>query len=186
MRSSLTATLCLVPLLSPLAICATTTTTTTPGSPPLNMTAISSRDGYSVLECWQLASVPVDAMSAANYALGANTTTATWSRIEPRTFVGEAWAPHVQITSPAPSSSSSTNEVANESSTASSAQLGGAGAEQLTELSSVLIAADLKAVSTIQGHLTEFPSDEPTVLVQIPFEGDKIPEHVVLYDGPCV
>lgn len=43
---------------------------------PLNITAISSRDGYSVLECWQLASVPNDAMSAANYALS-NTTAAT-------------------------------------------------------------------------------------------------------------
>jgi hypothetical protein len=51
--------------------------------------------------------------------------------------------------------------------------------------SSVLIAADTKAVSTIAGHFTEFPSDEPTILVQIPFEGDKLPEHTVVYDGPC-
>ncbi len=64
-------------------------------SAPLNITALSSRNGYSVLECWQLSSIPVDAMSAANYAVG-NTTVATWSRIEPRTTVGEAWAPHVQ------------------------------------------------------------------------------------------
>lgn len=63
--------------------------------PALNITALSSRDGYSVLECWQLSSVPVDYMSAINYAIG-NTTVATWSRIPPRTMVGEAWAPHVQ------------------------------------------------------------------------------------------
>jgi len=63
--------------------------------PPLNITALSSRDGYSVLECWQLSSVPVDYMSAVNYAVG-NTTVATWSRIPPRTMIGEAWAPHVQ------------------------------------------------------------------------------------------
>lgn len=63
--------------------------------PPLNMTAISSRGGYSVLECWQLASLPVDARSAANYALG-DTLAATWSQIQPRTTVGEAWAPTVQ------------------------------------------------------------------------------------------
>jgi len=62
---------------------------------PLNITALSSRNGYSVLECWQLASIPVDAMAAANYAIG-ETTVATWSRIEPRTTVGEAWAPKVQ------------------------------------------------------------------------------------------
>ncbi len=64
-------------------------------TPPLNVTAISSRHGYSVLECWQLSSTPAEYMSAANYAVG-NTTVATWSRIEPRTTVGEAWAPHVQ------------------------------------------------------------------------------------------
>lgn len=62
---------------------------------PFNITALSSRDGYSLLECWQLATIPVEAMSAMNYAIG-ETTTATWSRIEPRTTVGEAWAPKVQ------------------------------------------------------------------------------------------
>lgn len=62
---------------------------------PLNITALTSRNGYSVLECWQLFSIPFDAMSAINYPLG-NTTTATLSLIQPRTTVGEAWAPHVQ------------------------------------------------------------------------------------------
>jgi hypothetical protein len=62
---------------------------------PFNITAISSRNGYSMLECWQLSSVPANYMAATNYAV-ANTTVATWSRIEPRTSVGEAWAPHVQ------------------------------------------------------------------------------------------
>ena len=55
-----------------------------------------------------------------------------------------------------------------------------------TTKSSVLIAADLKSVSTVAGHFTEFPSDEPTILVQIPFEGNKIPDHVVLYEGARV
>lgn len=62
---------------------------------PLNITALSSRNGYSVLECWQLSTAPVDYMSAANYVIG-NTTAATWSRIEPHTTAGEAWAPHIQ------------------------------------------------------------------------------------------
>lgn len=77
--------------LVPLAACLAVSSS----APPLNMTALSSRNGYSVLECWQLSSTPVDAMLAANYAVG-NTTVATWSRIEPRITVGEAWAPHVQ------------------------------------------------------------------------------------------
>jgi len=76
---------------------------------PLNITAISSRNGYSVLECWQLTSIPVDAMSAANYAIG-ETTKATWSRIEPRTHIGEAWAPHVQYEYTLYFSSSSQNK----------------------------------------------------------------------------
>lgn len=61
----------------------------------LNVTALSSRHGYSVLECWQLVSPPTNYMSAVNYVVG-NVTEAVWSRIEPRTIVGEAWAPHVQ------------------------------------------------------------------------------------------
>ncbi|KAK3315718.1 hypothetical protein B0H66DRAFT_442767, partial [Apodospora peruviana] len=178
---------------------------------PFNITALSSRDGYSVLECWQLASIPVDAMQAANYAVG-NTTAAAWSRIEPRTHIGEAWAPHVQlsiilnglirITSPAPDNGNSDPKtVVNDSSMTSSVvddQLPETVAQAPsrpethmayimpgTTKSSVLIAADLKSVSTIAGHYTEFPSDEPTILVQIPFSGDKAPDHVILYDGPC-
>jgi hypothetical protein len=54
-----------------------------------------------------------------------------------------------------------------------------------TALSSVLIAADLKSASTIAGHFTEFPSDEATILVQVPFVDNKVPTHTVLYDGPC-
>lgn len=62
---------------------------------PFNITALSTRNGYSVIECWQLSSIPVEAMSAVNYDIG-NTTRATWSSIKPRTTVGEAWAPSVQ------------------------------------------------------------------------------------------
>lgn len=48
----------------------------------------------------------------------------------------------------------------------------------------VLIAADLESVSRM-GHFAAFPSDEQTVLVQSPFEGDVIPGHTVLYEGQC-
>jgi hypothetical protein len=51
--------------------------------------------------------------------------------------------------------------------------------------SSVLIAADLKATSYVAGHWTEFPGDEPTILVQTPFVDNKIPDHKVLHSGPC-
>ncbi|KAK4168365.1 hypothetical protein QBC43DRAFT_310143 [Cladorrhinum sp. PSN259] len=187
-------------ILAPLAW-ATCSATTTSQSPPLNITALSSRNGYSVLECWQLSSIPVEAMSAANYAIS-NTTQATWSRIEPRTEVGEAWAPHVQlsvilnglirITSPAPDTRNST--AASVKARDGSMDDDGSGRPESkvayvmpgSLVSSVVIAADLKSVSTIAGHYTEFPSDEPTILVQVPFVGDKVPEHKVLYEGACV
>ncbi|KAL2018446.1 hypothetical protein VTK56DRAFT_865 [Thermocarpiscus australiensis] len=164
----------------------------------LNITALSSRNGYSVIECWQLSSIPIDAMSAANYAVG-NTTMATWSRIEPRTIVGEAWAPHVQlsiilnglirITSPTPAGGGPSVSMC-----AQHGAYEGQGRPDTkvayimpgTVQSSVLIAADLKGASTIAGHYTEFPSDEPTILVQMPFENEKAPEHTVVHDGPCV
>lgn len=51
--------------------------------------------------------------------------------------------------------------------------------------SSLVIAADVKAASTLAGHFTEFPGDEPTVLVQVPWAGDAAPEHTVVGEGPC-
>ncbi|KAK4187729.1 hypothetical protein QBC35DRAFT_221335 [Podospora australis] len=171
-------------------------TSTSP--PPLNITALSSRNGYSVLECWQLSSIPVDAMSAANYAVGGNTTQAVWSRIEPRTHIGEAWAPHVQlsiilnglirITSPAPEPNASIKSVSVQDGLQAGQRPDSKVAYIMpgTLVSSVLIAADLKSLSTIAGHFTEFPSGEPTILVQIPFEGDRVPEHKVLHEGACL
>lgn len=55
-----------------------------------------------------------------------------------------------------------------------------------TVRSSLLIAADLHSSSTIAGHFTEFPSDEATVLVQVPFVDNRAPQHTVLYEGPCI
>ncbi|KAH6640116.1 hypothetical protein F5144DRAFT_86173 [Chaetomium tenue] len=167
-------------------------------APPLNITALSSRGGYSVLECCQLSTVAVDYMSAANYAIG-NTTTATWSRIEPRTTAGEAWAPHVQlsiilnglirITAPCPPTPGHPDNHSREVSGGST----GEGRPETevayvmpgTLRSSLLIAVDLKSASTIAGHFTEFLGNEPTVLIQIPFAGNEIPDHTVLHSGPC-
>lgn len=63
---------------------------------PLRITTIASQDGYSVLECWQIETAPVEYMAALNYAIGGRTTNVKWSTLQPRTYVGEAWAPHVQ------------------------------------------------------------------------------------------
>lgn len=54
-----------------------------------------------------------------------------------------------------------------------------------TMTSSIILVTDLRSESNIAGHGAEFPSNEPTVLVQIPFENDEIPAHIVLGAGSC-
>lgn len=162
---------------------------------PFNITAISSANGTSQLECWSLSSVPVEAHSAINYVLG-DVTTASWSVIAPRTTVGQAWAPSVQltvilnglirITAPAPLDSLNTTQVAKLNTYSITKD------KPVTTYiypgtlkSSLLIAADTLAVSSLRGHFTEFPSGEDTILVQIPFVGNIAPAHTVLGLGDC-
>lgn len=79
----------LTPLFAfPLQACAT--------SDRLNITALASRDGYSVIECWQLNVAGQPGRSALNWIVGGDTTQAALSIIEPTTTVGEAWAPAIQ------------------------------------------------------------------------------------------
>ncbi|TDZ36644.1 hypothetical protein C8035_v005143 [Colletotrichum spinosum] len=161
---------------------------------PLNVTALATRDGYSVIQCWQLASVPVDARAALNYDLGGDLTRGEWSIIRPRTTVGEAWAPAVQltvvlnglirITSPAAGNASGSVPLPG-SDGAPPPEQRVAYIQPGSVSSSLVIAADLRNASVRAGHFTEFPGDEPTVLVQIPWEGNAAPEHTVLGDGPC-
>lgn len=39
--------------------------------------------------------------------------------------------------------------------------------------------------TTGTGHVTVYPSDEYTIGLQIPFEGGEVPDHTVLWSGPC-
>jgi len=48
----------------------------------------------------------------------------------------------------------------------------------------LIFAADTSSRSR-HGHFAEFPSDAPTVLVQIPMANGVIPDHDVLHVGPC-
>lgn len=54
-----------------------------------------------------------------------------------------------------------------------------------TMSSSIILVTDLRSESTLLGHGAEFPSNEATVLVQIPFENDEIPAHTVVGTGSC-
>ncbi|KAK2613698.1 hypothetical protein N8I77_000591 [Diaporthe amygdali] len=156
-----------------------------PAKTLLNITALSSRDGYSTIECWQLDTEAVYARSALNWIVGGNTTQAELSIIEPRTTVGEAWAPAVQLTAvlngliriTAPYIPPGAN---------STIETHVAYAMPGTMSSSFLIAADLPSISTAAGHYTEFPSNDPTVLVQVPFLDNEFPAYSVLHDGACV
>ncbi|KAF2748018.1 hypothetical protein M011DRAFT_28590 [Sporormia fimetaria CBS 119925] len=178
--------------------------------PAFNITAIASRGGCSILQCWQLASPPVEARSAINFAIG-ESTRATWSIIEPRIEVGEAWALTPQLTIvlnglvriTAPFADSGSCQHPNNSS--GTCIQGHSGVQRQnttvdcscpesttayfmpgTLRSSLLLAADTRALSYIRGHETAFPSSEDTVLVQTPFLDGVVPEHRVLHEGPCV
>lgn len=48
----------------------------------------------------------------------------------------------------------------------------------------LIIAADTPDVSKY-GHISTYPTDSDTVALQIPFKAGYIPEHTVLYPGPC-
>jgi len=47
-----------------------------------------------------------------------------------------------------------------------------------------IIAVDTLNVSKT-GHVTDFPGADETVIAQFPMEGGIIPDHEVLYSGPC-
>lgn len=48
----------------------------------------------------------------------------------------------------------------------------------------LIIAADTHDVSK-HGHITTYPGDSDTVVLQIPFKAGSVPKHTVLYRGPC-
>ena len=45
----------------------------------------------------------------------------------------------------------------------------------------LMIAADVKG----DGHFTEYPSDKPSVALQIPFKDGRMPKHRVVGTGVC-
>jgi hypothetical protein len=61
----------------------------------LNVTAISAANGASTLECWQLSAAASTFAGATNYPIG-DFEGAYVGVIAPKTYIGQAWAPHVQ------------------------------------------------------------------------------------------
>ena len=48
----------------------------------------------------------------------------------------------------------------------------------------LILAVDTANVSTL-GHITNYPSKQETVALQIPTLNNQIPAHTILHDGPC-
>ena len=155
-----------------------TNTTTTPA---LNLTAISTYNDASVIECWQMQpnftlTTQPGVSGSLSLFLG-NTVNASYLAIPPRFDGGLHNAPVGQyviylsgmahITLPNTTVSPKTEAWIH----------GGKYG--------LVIAADVKGMSKY-GHETSYPTNANTVTLTIPFAGGKIPDHTVLYEGPCL
>jgi len=150
-------------------------------TPTLNLTAISAANGRSVLECWALTTpftvnAQAGTVGALNLFLG-SLDNASYTVIPPRFHGGL----HVD---PAPQYVAFLSGLAhvtlpNVTYPAPQEEAWIVGGKY-----GVLIAVDHAGVSKY-GHITTYPSDSDTVSLQIPFRDGKIPDHKVLYQGPC-
>ncbi|KDQ13225.1 hypothetical protein BOTBODRAFT_33831 [Botryobasidium botryosum FD-172 SS1] len=184
-------------LLGLTSIASFTAVATTPPSAnkTLEITAIAAKDGVSVFECWALE--PGFLQSAQPGTVGAeilqlgNLANASYSVIPPRFNAGAHNAPNIQCVSTQPISTmilfffTLTRYVAFLSglarvtlpTTNATADISG-GAKGL------IIATDVASVSN-GGHITEYPSDESTIALQIPTLDGNVPGHTVVHGGPC-
>jgi len=167
---------CFVVLAFGLAVSAVRSERTTLASSTMNITAITGKQGVSVLECWALAakfatSTQAGTVGAANLALG-DLANATFTVLPPRFNGGEHNAPSVQYVS----FLSGTAVVTLPNSTDSVTIRGGKDG--------LIIAADTAAVSA-GGHITTYPTSEETTALQIPTLNGAVPAHTVLHSGAC-
>ncbi|EJD36632.1 hypothetical protein AURDEDRAFT_188330 [Auricularia subglabra TFB-10046 SS5] len=142
----------------------------------LNITALTGHKGQSALECWSMhppftESGQEGTAGALTMQLG-NLANASYSILPPQFNAGLHNAPNVQyvvfLSGLAHISLPHGND--------SAFVLGGANG--------FLFAADTAAVSK-DGHLTVYPSDEPTRALQIPTANGRVPPHKVIHAGPC-
>ncbi|KAK5636429.1 hypothetical protein RRF57_012141 [Xylaria bambusicola] len=143
----------------------------------LNVTAISARNGSSVLECWQMTQ-PFDTstepgISGTAQVTLSNASSLAYSVLPPNFDGGVHHAPANQwvafiaglayITLP-------------DDDTAGAYISGGQFG--------LIFAADTEYIS-VKGHRTQYPGLTETVALRIPTADGKVPEHQVLHPGPC-
>ncbi|QDS68352.1 hypothetical protein FKW77_010718 [Venturia effusa] len=148
-------------------------------TPSLNVTAIASRDGASVIECWQIpgfkASADKGTIGSLSLFLG-DVANATYTVLPPRFDGGVHNAPANQFVLFTSGLAHITLPNTTLSPTTSAWIQGGKYG--------LIIAADTAGESKY-GHATAYPSDASSVALQVPFRDGGIPDHAVLYDGPC-
>ncbi|KAF2183209.1 hypothetical protein K469DRAFT_476043, partial [Zopfia rhizophila CBS 207.26] len=141
----------------------------------LTATALVTKNNNSVFECWQLtepfkrSSVP--GVSGTQVATISNNTNFAYTILPPRYDGGLHTAPAPQLVH---FLSGVAHLTLPHNDSLDAWILGGVGG--------LLFAVDI----TGTGHITQYPSDQETVAITAPFEGGKIPEHVVLAEEPCV
>jgi hypothetical protein len=144
-------------------------------TPALNLTAISTSNGSSIFECWQLpkfhSSSSAGTVGALNSFLG-NLDNATYTVIPPHFDGGLHNAPAPQFVA----FLSGLAHITLPNDTAEAWVQGGKYG--------LIIAAD-SAEYSMYGHITTYPSNADTIAIQMPFEGGYFPTHSVLYEGPC-
>ncbi|KAF2649966.1 hypothetical protein K491DRAFT_697685 [Lophiostoma macrostomum CBS 122681] len=142
-----------------------------------NVTAISASEGKSTIECWQFLEPIVQATDAgiagtAIQRLGDVSNTTSLVALPPKFDGGKHRAPAAQLVV---FLSGLARVTIPDSEDEAWIQGGKNG---------IIIAADTADVSD-EGHITQYPSNETTTALQIPFKDGKIPAHKVLYKGPC-
>ncbi|KAF1355610.1 hypothetical protein EJ07DRAFT_168094 [Lizonia empirigonia] len=130
-----------------------------------NITAISAANNAARLECWQLAAPPVLGRGAVNFDLG-DFDGATY-QLTPYHRYSLIMSGLAHISTPNSGLPAHLND----------AWITGGP-------HGMLIAADLKEI-VAKGHVTEFPSQERTLIAQFPVAGNKAPAHKILHVGPC-
>ncbi|KAL6712881.1 hypothetical protein ACLMJK_009593 [Lecanora helva] len=143
----------------------------------VNLTTIATNSKKeSTLECWQL-DAPLVASAAAGtagavFAQLGGTGATSYGLIPPRFNGGLHNAPSVQYVA----FLSGKAVISLPNSTQTATVPGGRNG--------LILAIDIKNVSTL-GHITVYPSNQTTVVLQIPTANNTIPAHSVLHNGPC-
>ncbi|KAL9599259.1 MAG: hypothetical protein Q9219_003961 [cf. Caloplaca sp. 3 TL-2023] len=143
----------------------------------LNVTTIATNaQKESTLECWQVTAPFVESTEpgtagSATAQLG-QTKRLSYTLIPPHFDGGLHNAPAVQYVA----FTAGKAVITLPNSTAKATVYGGRDG--------LILATDIANASTY-GHVTKYPSGQTTVVLQIPLEDNRVPDHTVLYGGPC-